>query len=114
MKILVASVSAALLIAGSAKSDDVVAAAQPAIILTCEQGHVNSWKICEVRPEGYASYIWTASNGAVLDPFVCTTTSTACTAYCSRGSTSGKISVSIYDSNHQLVGARSKSLGCVG
>lgn len=87
--------------------------ARAAAKLTCEQGAPGSWKVCEAMPEGYPKYIWTVSGGGIMDPYVCTSDSNLCTAFCMRGSTSGFLHVSIYNSSNQLVGSTSKSLGCV-
>lgn len=87
--------------------------AHATVTLTCEQGAPGSWKFCEVAPEGYPTYIWSVSGGGVLDPYVCTSTSTACTAFCMRGSRTGFLHVSIYNSSNQLIGSATRGLGCV-
>ena len=63
--------------------------AQSTLVLSCEQGAPGSWKFCEVIPDTYPTYVWTVSGGGVLDPYVCATSSSACTAFCQSGSRSG-------------------------
>ncbi|MBL8263893.1 MAG: hypothetical protein JNM58_15855 [Xanthomonadaceae bacterium] len=89
------------------------AGAQSTLTLTCEGGDPNSWKVCEVQPDTYPTYVWSVSGRGVLDPSVCNSSSSICTAYCQAGTGSGTLHVSVYNSANQLVGTRSKSLGCV-
>lgn len=84
-----------------------------AVVLHCEQGNPNSWKTCEASPEDAGMYIWTVSGGAQLDSGVCTTTSNVCTAICTKGSRSGRLHVSVYDTSGALIGTASRSLGCI-
>ncbi len=85
-----------------------------AVTLSCEQGHVNSWKICEVNPDTFARYVWSATGTAMIDPYVCTENSSACTAWCNHGTQQGGITVKLYNANNQLVATRSRGLGCAG
>lgn len=87
--------------------------AQAAVTLICEQGAPGSWKMCEAQPEGQPTYVWSVSGGGILDPYVCTSNSNICTAFCKQGSRSGYLNVSVYNSSNQLIGSASKSLGCV-
>jgi hypothetical protein len=88
------------------------AVAQSTVVIACEQGHVNSWKICEVRPDTFARYVWSTTGVANLDPFVCTENSSVCTAWCDHGNSSGQIHVTVYNAAGQPVASRSRSLGC--
>ncbi|MBD9435399.1 hypothetical protein IB223_04765 [Pseudoxanthomonas sp. PXM03] len=88
------------------------AVAQSTIVIACEQGDVNSWKICEVRPDTFARYVWSTTGVANLDPFVCTENSSVCTAWCEHTNSSGQIHVTVYNAAGQPVASRSRSLGC--
>jgi hypothetical protein len=87
------------------------AEAQSSVQMFCEQGHFNSWKICEVT-EGYPRYVWTASGVAAIDPYVCTENSNVCTAWCPHTTSAGSIHVTVYNSSGQPVRSLSRSLGC--
>lgn len=112
MKVVTTSIFAVAVLIGSSLTPQ-IAHAQSTLVLSCEQGAPGSWKFCEVIPDTYPTYVWSVSGGGVLDPYVCTTNSSACTAYCHAGSHSGYLHVSIYNSSNQLVATKSKSLGCI-
>lgn len=80
----------------------------------CEQGAPNSWKLCEAYPETYASYVWTSSGTAVIDPYVCTTSSNVCTAWCNHTSQQGYVHLTVYDGAGTPVASRTKAVGCAG
>ena len=84
------------------------------VVLTCEQGNISSWKLCEVLPDTFSRYVWSATGVAVIDPYVCTQNSSACTAWCNHQSQPGGVKVELYNSLNQLVATRSKSIGCGG
>ena len=112
MKLLNTTFFMAFLWAGCLLLASNPARGQSTPILSCEQGAPSSWKLCEVNPDTYSRYVWWVSGGAVLDPYVCTENSSACTAFCTSGSTSGFIHVSVYNASNQLVATRQRSLGC--
>ena len=90
------------------------AATAQTVVLTCEQGNINSWKLCEVIPDTFSRYVWSATGVAVIDPYVCTQNSSACTAWCNHQQSPGGVKVELYNSLNQLVATRSRSIGCGG
>jgi hypothetical protein len=103
----ISAVLAGLCVTGSA-------IAQSGLRITCEQGAPTSWKFCEAIPETYASYVWTTSGTAVLDPYVCTTSSNVCTAWCSHTSSQGYLHLTAYNASGTPVASATKALGCAG
>jgi hypothetical protein len=83
-------------------------------VLHCEQGNQNSWKVCELLPDTFARYVWTASGSATIDSIVCSETSSVCTAWCPHTKVPGYIHVTVYDFYDNPVASRTRSIGCLG
>lgn len=107
MGVAIALVGGGLWCANEAKAYD--------FYISCESGHVNSWKLCEAVTDypGQKTYQWYGNYNALLASN-CANNRRLCSTYCGSGSNSSTaIFVNVLNASGQLVGTASKTIGCI-